>query len=148
MKMYEFGLKFNWSLFLRFHLKNIPSFVQIMALCHVYIIDGYMRHSASMRNWNICKLGIILIQPLCMMTSLNGTIFRVTGPLCGEFNGHRWISLTWSFEVSFDLRLNKRLDKQSWGWWFETPSGSLWRYCNGVKPNKLVNFKDTFEIWP
>ena len=25
-----------------------------------------------------------------MMTS-NGNIFRVTGPLCGEFTGHRWI---------------------------------------------------------
>ena len=28
-----------------------------------------------------------------MMTSSNG-IFRVTGPLCGEFTGHRWIPLT------------------------------------------------------
>ena len=26
--------------------------------------------------------------------------------------------------------LNKRLSKQSWGWWFETPSCSLWRHCN------------------
>ena len=25
------------------------------------------------------------------MTSSNGNIFRVTGPLCGEFTGHRWI---------------------------------------------------------
>ena len=30
--------------------------------------------------------------------------------------------LTRSFDVFFDLRLNKRLSKQSWGWWFETPS--------------------------
>ena len=29
-----------------------------------------------------------------MMTSLNGSIFRVTGPLCGEITGHRWIPLT------------------------------------------------------
>ena len=28
------------------------------------------------------------------MTSSNGKIFRVTGPLCGEFTGHRWIPLT------------------------------------------------------
>ena len=28
--------------------------------------------------------------------------------------------------------LNKRLNKQSWGWWFETPSCSLWRHCNGI----------------
>ena len=29
-----------------------------------------------------------------MMTSSNGNIFRVTGPLCGEFIGHRWIPIT------------------------------------------------------
>ena len=39
--------------------------------------------------------------------------------------------VTRSFDVFFDLRLNKRLNKQSWGWWFETLSRSLWRHCNG-----------------
>ena len=29
-----------------------------------------------------------------MMTSSNGNILRVTGSLCGEFTGHRWIPLT------------------------------------------------------
>ena len=29
-----------------------------------------------------------------MMTSSNGNIFRVTGHLCGEFTGHRWIPRT------------------------------------------------------
>ena len=28
------------------------------------------------------------------MTSSDGNIFRVTGPLCGEFTGRRWIPLT------------------------------------------------------
>ena len=35
-----------------------------------------------------------------------------------------------SSDVFFDLCLNKRLSKQSWGWWFETPLRSLWRHCN------------------
>ena len=58
-----------------------------------------------------------------MMTSSNENIFRVTGPLCGELTGHWWIpcTVTRSFEVFFDLRLNKRLSKQSRGWWFATP---------------------------
>ena len=30
----------------------------------------------------------------CMMTSSNGNICCITGPLWGEFPGHRWISLT------------------------------------------------------
>ena len=68
------------------------------------------------------------------MTSSDGNIFRVTGPLCGEFTGPRWIpsqrSVTRSFDVFFDLRLNIQLSKQSWGRWFETQSCSLWRHCN------------------
>ena len=36
-----------------------------------------------------------------------------------------------AFDVFCDLRLNKRLSKQSWGWWFETPSSPLWRHSNG-----------------
>ena len=43
--------------------------------------------------------------------------FRVTGPLCGEFTGHRWIPLTKAsdaeLDVLFDLHPNKRLSKQS-----------------------------------
>ena len=38
--------------------------------------------------------------------------------------------VTWSFDVSFDLRLKKRLSKQSRRRLFETPSCSLWRHCN------------------
>ena len=37
---------------------------------------------------------VLRIQFLHMKTSSNGNIFRVTGPLCGEFAGHRWIPLT------------------------------------------------------
>ena len=59
-----------------------------------------------------------------MMTSSNGNIFRVTVPLCGDFTGPGEFPtrrpVTWSFDVFFDLRLNKRLSKQTWGWWFET----------------------------
>ena len=35
--------------------------------------------------------------------------------------------------IFFDLRLNKPLSEQSWGWWFETPSRQLLRQCNGVQ---------------
>ena len=38
--------------------------------------------------------------------------------------------MTRGFDVFFDLCLNKRLSKQSWGWWFETPSRPLWRHRN------------------
>ena len=56
-------------------------------------------------------------------------------PFAPAFTGHRWIPCTkvsdaelWYFS---DLHLNKRLNKQSWGWWFKTPSCPLWRHYNG-----------------
>ena len=51
-----------------------------------------------------------------------------SSPVTGEFPAQR--PVTRSFGVFFDLRLNKRSSKQSWGWWFETPRRPLWRHCN------------------
>ena len=77
-----------------------------------------------------------------MMMSSNGNIFRVTGPLCGEFTGLGEFPtqrpVTRSFDIFFDLRLNKRLNKQAWGWLFETPSWSSWRPCNDDVTNMLT----------
>ena len=100
--------------------------------------------SASKSAWPLTELGIVSIKFLwlsrrlyhfSMMTSSNGNIFRITGHLCGEFTGPGEFPaqrpVTWSFfDVFFDLRLNERLSKQPWGWWFETPPWSSWRQCN------------------
>ena len=51
-------------------------------------------------------------------------------PVPGEFPTQR--PVTRSFDVFFDVHPNKRLSKQWWGWWFETPSCPLWRHRNGV----------------
>ena len=71
-----------------------------------------------------------------IMTSLNGNIFSVTGPLCG--NSSMTVELpsqrpaTHNF-VFFGLRLNRRLSKQSIRRCFETSSRSLWRHCNVIR---------------
>ena len=83
-----------------------------------------------------------------MMTSSNGNIFRVTGPLCGEFTGPGEFPtqrpVTRNFDVFFDLHLNERLSKQSQGWWFETPqSCSLWRHGNDAY---IIDGYHRFEI--
>ena len=55
--------------------------------------------------WNmIFRLSLRVLTTLCIclvrlvctgfMTSSNANIFRVTGHLCGEFTGHRWIPRT------------------------------------------------------
>ena len=49
-------------------------------------------------------------------------------PVTDEFLAQR--PVTRSFDAFFDLRLNKQLNKQWWGWWFKTLSRSLWRRCN------------------
>ena len=50
-----------------------------------------------------CYIGII------MTTSSNGNSVRVTGPLCEEFTGHRWIPLT------------KASDAELWGFLWSLP---------------------------
>ena len=71
------------------------------------------------------------------MTSSKRNIFRVTGPLWGESGG--FLSqrpMTRSFDVFFYLRLSKQSKRR----WFETPSRSLWRHCNGCCcPNSRAN---------
>ena len=73
-----------------------------------------------------------------MITSSNGNIFHVTGPLWWESTGYQWITLIkalmFCFDVFFDLRLDKRLRKQSRLQWFETPLCTLWRHCNKLYP--------------
>ena len=88
--------------------------------------------SGQLRNIPVI-MNKLLLYIAYMMTSSTGNIFRVTGPLCnspGEFPAQR--PVTQSFDVFFDLRLDIRLSKQSWGWWFQTPSRLSWRHCNVI----------------
>ena len=70
-----------------------------------------------------------------------------TSPVPGEFPAQR--PVTRSFDLFFDLRLNKRFSKQSWGWWFETLSRPLWRHCNAsvlsLIENKKIGQENVFE---
>ena len=83
------------------------------------------------------------IHNITMMMSSNGNISALlvicagNSPVTSEFPAQR--PLRRIFDVFFDLRLNKRLSKQSWGWWFETPSFSLWHQCNDEGVTKLYS---------
>ena len=57
------------------------------------------------------------------MTSSNGNFSELLA-MCAQR------PVTRSFGVFFDLRLNKRLGEQWWGWWFETPSFPLLCHCD------------------
>ena len=91
------------------------------------------------KNWWHKKMTQSTTKPCAqivyMVTSSNGNIFRVTGLLCGEFTGHRWIPRTkvsdadrWCFLWSTSA---PTVEHKQWRRrWFETPSRSLWRHCN------------------
>ena len=65
-------------------------------------------------------------------------IYARNSPVPGKFPTQR--PVMWSFDVFFDLHLNKWLSKQMWGWWFEMPSCPLWHHCNAY-----LAFMD--EVW-
>ena len=44
------------------------------------------------------------------------------------------------------LRLNKRLSKQSWGWWFETLSRPLWSHCNASPTFELFSQRQVVHL--
>ena len=68
-------------------------------------------------------------------------------PVTSEFPLQRPVTLI--FDVFFDLGLNKRWNKQSRGWWFETPSRSLWRHCDGYPTRWYLKTSKSFrQNWP
>ena len=65
----------------------------------------------------------------------------------GEFLSQRPVMQ--DFGVFFNLRVNKRLSKQTKRWWFETPSLSLWRHCNVEtiwQPNRWSSTNQTMTL--
>ena len=85
-----------------------------------------------------------------MITSWDENIFCITGPLWGEplatggFPSQR--PVTRGFDVFLDVHLNKRLSKQSRGWWFEMPWRSLWWHCNVILKQAQI-LKLTFLLY-
>ena len=109
-----------------------------------YIIKGWSDKIAYVRNPEMCRSVLIWHQFIFVlqctswrhqMESFSALLALYAGnsPVTGEFPAQR--PVTWRFDAFFDLCLNKRLSKQSWGWWFDTPSFPLWRRCNANGKN-------------
>ena len=77
-------IKLLWRCILQFLRNNWDYFSTTGYVKAVSGLSGYC--------WNILTL---------MMTSSNGNIFRVTGHLCGEFTGLRWIPRTKASDAEF-----------------------------------------------
>ena len=82
--------------------------------------DLWLYHVGGLMSWwHHQMVTFSMLLALCERNSLVTRELPSQGPM------------TQSFDVFFDLRLNKWLGKQSVDWWFGMPSCSLWRQCNG-----------------
>ena len=129
-------ISFDLKCIMQFNqLYNIATKVSSRKKCYYFWWSTWLITGTLWKSWilNLVTDGFPS-ESYIMMTSSNGNISLLlaicagNSPVTGEFPTRR--PVTRSFDVFFDLRLNKRLIKQSSDWWFETPSRLLWRHCN------------------
>ena len=101
--------------------------------CFIWICDEWVKIQSDMRWFpsNASCVDRTLISWWRHQMKLFSVLLALcagNSPVTGEFPSHK--PVTRSFDVFFDLRLNKRLSKQSMRRWFETPLCPLWRHCN------------------
>ena len=96
---------------------------QVMVRCYQAMLAAFVRiwedHTA------VLKIGKTWWRHQMETFSALLAICAVLSPVAGEFLIQRPVARSFVF---FDLRVSK----QSWGWWFDTPSSSLWHHCNDI----------------
>ena len=82
-----------------FNICNIHVNLVLIRICSFICVSYHRRVTCITVHWMHYALLWVLFTRCCklkrfklqnMMMSSNGNIFRVTGPLCGEFTGFRW----------------------------------------------------------
>ena len=97
---------------------DLDPFVRRIVGTWPYVLDDMLKFYIKKSHDSVIKMETSALVAFCVGNS----------PVTGELPWQK--PVTRSFDVFFDLCLNKRLSKQSWCWWFQTPSHSLWRHCN------------------
>ena len=136
----------------------LDQFGHVMACIPVYwgVTELETNSSTEANAWHICVkstttwMGQNFMRP--WMTSFHDDVIKrkhLTRYWPFVRGIHRWLvnsphkgQRRGTLMFFFHLCLNKRLSKQSWGWWFETSSRSLWRHCNA----RLANHSQFREI--
>ena len=112
----------------------------------IYMIKSHKNSSrsrahAKCNRMTFQRVGIFALKPTWWRHQME-TFYALralcagNSPVNGEFPSQRPVAR--SFDDFFDLCMNKRLSQQSWGWWFEARSRSLWRHCNGSQISPFV----------
>ena len=100
-------------------VNNRLALVQAMAWCRTSdkpLMEAKMTHVMTSSKHHFKTFSVLLDH------------WARNSSVTAEFPSQR--PVTQSFDVFFYLSPNKRVSKQPRHWWFETPSCSLWHYCN------------------
>ena len=110
-------------------------------------------HPSSVENVNVTWWSVV--SPISwwrhQMETFSASldIFAGNSPVPGEFPAQR--PVTRSFDVFFGLRLNNRLSKQSWGWWFESSGqkylAEAWIDAKWTGRAYCLSIYKIFRIW-
>ena len=92
MVSWQDPISLNGNGFLMMGLEDLPSSWRLQ--CASELSAGVTRVSFYWDGRRKYRWKEILLENKIRMTSSNGKIFRVTGHLCGEFTGFRWIPYT------------------------------------------------------
>ena len=145
---------------LRFHnwpfTYRVYVFFDKMYLFHTELICGFHKPLINYKRdkllwlWNqLCNVHADDYVPWWrhQMETFSALLVLCAGnsPVTGEFPAQR--PVTRSFDVFFDLRQNKRLSKQCWGWWFERAVRPLWRHCNGLTGRIWIKNHSKMSFW-
>ena len=127
-------------------------FVNSADISPIFHTSMISRHGSSAFNINgpLCWEPTVRRSWWCNQMGTFSALLAIcagNSPVPSEFPAQR--PVTRSFDVFFDLRLNKQFSKHSWGWWFETLSRPSWRHRNGESLHKgsvMQIFSDFFAV--
>ena len=132
----------NVSIWWRHHVSQLFTTLNKHTFC--WLLFGGVLHSYPLSVVSNCLSFVMMTSSMETFSPLLALCVG-NSPATGEIPSQR--SVTRSVDAFFDLRLNKQLNKQSWGCWFGTPSRSLWRHCNGYNQHISILFLLYTLIW-
>ena len=120
-------------------IKKVNRYPAQTTLCNKMANESTNSHVNNLEAWHTTVPQHMMLSLMCskavtwwrhQMETFSESLVLCAGnsPVPGEFPTQR--PVTRSFDVYFDLRPDKLLSKQLWGWWFETLWHSLWRHRN------------------
>ena len=98
----------------------------------VIMLPPMRKKLASVYDNSLFAVAAILTKTWPMMTLSNGNIFRITGLLCREFTGHRWIPRT------------KASDAELWSFLWSVPWINGW--VNNRKAGDLRGQRSHYDL--